>query len=149
MRFVWDTNILIHCLKRSPAYQKLDGIYKFFTRENEVIISIVTVAEIYSLAYQRQWQQEKLNQLNTLIQRIKPVPIARQALVDAYIRLDAYSQGRDPLLALPVGITSRNMGKNDLWIAATAVVAQANLVTFDQDFDHLHDVWLKVYRPDL
>lgn len=101
MRFVWDTNILIHRLKRSPTYQELDSTYLFFAEENEVIISIVTVAEIYSLAYQRQWQQEKWNQLNTLIQRIKPVPIAHQTLVDAYIRLDAYSQGRDPLLALP------------------------------------------------
>ena len=34
------------------------------------------------------------------------------------------------------------MGKNDLWIAATAHASGAVLVTTDQDFEHLHGVWL-------
>jgi tRNA(fMet)-specific endonuclease VapC len=38
------------------------------------------------------------------------------------------------------------MGKNDLWIAATAFVANAELVTMDGDFDHLNDEFLKVHK---
>ena len=34
------------------------------------------------------------------------------------------------------------MGKNDLWIAATAHASGAVLVTTDKDFDHLHGIWL-------
>lgn len=30
------------------------------------------------------------------------------------------------------------MGKNDLWIAATALAEGATILTADQDFDHLH-----------
>jgi tRNA(fMet)-specific endonuclease VapC len=30
------------------------------------------------------------------------------------------------------------MGKNDLWIAASAAVTSAVLMTTDKDFDHLH-----------
>jgi len=34
------------------------------------------------------------------------------------------------------------MGKNDLWIAATAHVTGATLLTADADFDHLNGAFL-------
>jgi len=34
------------------------------------------------------------------------------------------------------------MGKNDLWIAATASATSAKLLTSDQDFLHLDEVYL-------
>lgn len=36
------------------------------------------------------------------------------------------------------------MGKNDLWIAATASAFGITLVTTDKDFDHLNGVFLEV-----
>ena len=45
-------------------------------------------------------------------------------LMEAYARIDAYSQGR--LQGEPLDMSARNMGKNDLWIAATAYVAMLN-----------------------
>jgi len=33
--------------------------------------------------------------------------------------------------------SARNMGKNDLWIAATASILNAKLITTDKDFSHL------------
>lgn len=38
------------------------------------------------------------------------------------------------------------MGKNDLWIAATAALLGLKLVTTDHDFDHLHDVFFEVQK---
>jgi len=38
------------------------------------------------------------------------------------------------------------MGKNDLWIAATASVLEATLLTTDFDFDHLKGVFLEVAK---
>lgn len=35
-------------------------------------------------------------------------------------------------------MSSRNMGKNDLWVAATTLVTNATLITTDGDFDHLN-----------
>lgn len=34
------------------------------------------------------------------------------------------------------------MGKNDVWIAATASVLDATLITIDTDFDHLDGEFL-------
>jgi tRNA(fMet)-specific endonuclease VapC len=40
------------------------------------------------------------------------------------------------------------MGKNDLWIAATASVLKAILLTTDHDFDHLDKVLVEVVYID-
>lgn len=65
-------------------------------------------------------------------------------LLTAYAKLDAYSKGK--LTDKPLGRSAIVMGKNDLWIAATAVAANAVLITTDKDFDHLNNVFLRVIR---
>ena len=40
------------------------------------------------------------------------------------------------------------MGKNDIWIAATAALLGAQLVTVDRDFDHLHGIFFDVIYID-
>jgi predicted nucleic acid-binding protein len=40
------------------------------------------------------------------------------------------------------------MGKNDLWIAATASVLGAKLLTTDHGFDHLSGIFLEVVYID-
>jgi len=38
------------------------------------------------------------------------------------------------------------MGKNDLWIAATAYALEAVLLTTNGDFDHLHNLFFEVKK---
>jgi tRNA(fMet)-specific endonuclease VapC len=38
------------------------------------------------------------------------------------------------------------MGKNDLWIASTANVTNATLLTIDSDFDHLDGKYISVKK---
>ncbi len=52
-------------------------------------------------------------------------------------------------MRLPIGLSARTMGKNDLWIAATAFVYDAALITTDNDFDHLHSVFLTIIKVPL
>ena len=66
--------------------------------------------------------------------------INSQDLIERYAEIDAFSQGK--LLDRPLNMTSRNMGKNDLWVAATASVLDATLLTTDLDFNHLHNEFL-------
>jgi predicted nucleic acid-binding protein len=40
------------------------------------------------------------------------------------------------------------MGKNDLWIAATASVTNSALITTDKDFEHLDGVYLDYVYVD-
>jgi len=41
-------------------------------------------------------------------------------------------------------MSARNMGKNDIWIAATTYLLEATLITLDKDFLHLDEVFFKV-----
>ena len=41
------------------------------------------------------------------------------------------------------------MGKNDLWIAATASTYNMTLVTTDKDFDHLVNKYLGILYIDI
>ena len=65
-----------------------------------------------------------------------------------YAEIDAFSQGRHVDMKLPEGMSSRNMGKNDLWIAASASVLNAKLLTTDKDFEHLNGEFLEVIYID-
>ena len=54
------------------------------------------------------------------------------SLLKMYGQIDHHSNGG----------SSRPMGKNDAWIAATANVSKMVLITTDKDFDHLDGTFL-------
>ena len=87
----------------------------------------------------------KLGLLGLLLEDISAVTISEN-LTDTYAQIDAYSQHRNRLFADYTFKTARNMGKNDLWIAATAALLGLRLVTTDGDFDHLHEVFFDVQK---
>jgi len=41
---------------------------------------------------------------------------------------------------------SIGIGQNDVWIAALAKTANAELVTLDSDFEHLNNTWITVHK---
>jgi len=41
------------------------------------------------------------------------------------------------------------MGKNDLWIAATAAITESKLMTTDGDFDHLNGIYLDLIKIEI
>jgi tRNA(fMet)-specific endonuclease VapC len=87
-----------------------------------------------------------MQQLENLLRQIPVIDIngTDKNLVEAYAEIDAYSQGK--LEGKSLGGSPHNMGKNDLWIAATAKVAGASLITTDDDFNHLNGVFIKVIK---
>ena len=69
-----------------------------------------------------------------------------EVLIDTYAQIDAYSQHRNPTFNDYSFKTDRNMGKNDLWIAATAALLGLKQITTDSDFDHLNEVFFDVEK---
>lgn len=140
MNYVLDTNILIHILTGSE--KGVDAQKR--TQENNpyLIISIVTKAEITSIAMQRKWGKRKLSSLNSLLDEFLIIPIDNEEMVEAYAEIDAFSQGK--LDGKPLNQSSRNMGKNDLWIAATTYLTNSTLLTTDNDFEHLDSSYFPI-----
>jgi len=141
MNYVLDTNILLHILRGTEIGIK---VVKIEEQDNNptLIISIVTKAEILSIASQRKWGSKKISSLSKLLKNLLIIPVDNDELVKTYAEIDTFSQGK--LEDKPLHMTSRNMGKNDLWIAATARLTNAILLTTDNDFNHLDPSYFKI-----
>lgn len=132
MLYLLDTNILLAYMRRGLLEAYLEATYGLSAISPVPIISIVTEAEIRVLADENGWGAFKRRMLQTMLDYVRVLPIPFAANVDAYVAIEAYSRQR--------GVT---MGKNDIWIAATAHVTGAHLLTMDHDFDHLGGVFFQ------
>lgn len=136
-RFVLDTNILLHAVRNTGLWQETEQKYKLLQTESKVYISVVSCAEILSLAHQLEWGKTKLQALDAIFQSLTILYINWNVTAN-YVDIDAFSQGRHKQYKLPCGTSARNMGKNDIWIAATARTAKATLLSTDNDFTQLN-----------
>ena len=142
MPTIIDTGILLQYIRAiyrqerntlTDYVQSLDGI---------TAISVVTRGEIIALALRNNWGKKRLKLTDRIVSDILVIDINTETIVRRYAEIDAYSQGRLP--GKPLAGSARNMGKNDLWIAATASVLDARLLTLDQDFTHLHESFVQL-----
>ena len=145
MNIVFDTNVILYYLTKHTIVEKIEEQLKPFDNKNFSIISVVTEAELLSLAMQRDWGIKKTENLNKFLEQFLKVPIQSNDLIEMYASIDNYSQGKSKTHKYPKGFTAKNMGKNDLWIAATAVVTNSTILTNDNDFEHLNGVFTPVF----
>ena len=145
-RFILDTNIVLQIIRDNDRFSEISSSLSLDSSDSTILISIVTKAELLALGKKNGWGQKKLSILNRLLEELFIIDINNSdtALIEAYSVIDAFSQGI--LEDKPLNTTARNMGKNDLWIAATAFVAKADLVTMDGDFDHLHKEFITIHK---
>jgi tRNA(fMet)-specific endonuclease VapC len=147
MNFLLDTNILIYYITKPEKLSEFEQEYEPFSNQNVALISIVTEAEIQSLAIQRGWGEKKKEQLEKLLTQFLIVPVQTKRQISLYAEIDAYSKHKDSSREYPKGYSSIKVGKNDLWIAATAHITNSKLVTTDDDFDHLNGVFVDLIKP--
>lgn len=148
MDYVLDTNILVHFVRSNEHILHLDKQFSLFAEGNAAFVSIVSVGEIRSLAYQFGWGESKMSRMNHFLHALQPYPIESEEIAAAYAELDAFSQCYHPKFAPPSGMTARNMGKNDLWIAATTMLFGATLLTTDSDFAHFSPQFFRVEKVE-
>lgn len=147
MNYLLDSNILIIYLKDPKTREFIEDHYQPFDLPNIPIISVVTVGELKSLALKNNWGPKRISVLNNLLDQVVIADINSEDVIEKYAAIDAFSQGK--LKEKPLGMSSRNMGKNDLWIAATASVTNSTLLTIDNDFDHLDGHFIKLKKVKL
>ena len=144
MYFLFDTNILLYYIRENATSSIIDSTYNPFGNGNTPVLSVVSVGEIKSIALRNNWGKAKLTKLRELMSLFVITDINSDDVLDVYAEIDAFSQGK--LKNKPLKMTARNMGKNDLWIAATATVTTAKLLTSDDDFDHLEGQYIEIIK---
>src|SRR5699024_4500605 len=146
MNYLLDTNILVYYITKPELLIDFEHEFHPFSNQNVALISVVTEAEMRSLAIQRGWGNRKIKRIESLLGQFLRIPIQSEEQIRTYAEIDAYSKHKHPELDYPSGYSSNTMHKNDLWIATTAHVTNSKLVTADRDFDHLKDVFIDLIK---
>lgn len=146
---VIDTCIFIHIVKDTVIGKKcIEEIEKYDEAAN-IIACVATKAELESFVAQNYWGKPKIEKLNNILSEITYIDIsnADRLLLDSYSEIDAFSKGKikDKRGNLLNG-SAKKMGKNDLWIAATAYSLDIPLMTTDGDFDHLNNTLMNIIK---
>jgi tRNA(fMet)-specific endonuclease VapC len=131
LRYLLDTSIVIVYLGAGDLARRIEAIYALRTTPVVPLISVVTEGELESAARQFGWGKERQRELRILIGQFQSISLGFPGIIEAYGEIDDYSRR-----------LGRVMGKNDVWIAATAHVTSARLLTLDRDFDHLDPSFL-------
>lgn len=135
MTYFFDTNIVLAYIRQTKIADAVTAILDL-TDDNKVQISIVVAGELWSIAQQNNWGTAKRATLQDLLNSYIRINVADDEIIQRYAEIDTFSQNKS--INHPLSTSARNMGKNDLWIAASASLAGASLITTDKDFDHLH-----------
>ena len=142
MNYLFDTNVLLKYIRERSFRGKIEAEFDMPNPENRNFISIASVGELKALSLKNAWGNKRNQELDKALEKFIIIDIRYMTLVNKYAEIDAFSQGK--LKDKPLNTFSRNMGKNDLWIAATASLVNARLITYDKDFDHLDNAYLDV-----
>lgn len=144
-RFLLDTGMLLGLTRKATwARRTLDRLH-LDDQETATFTSVICHGELLALAEKNGWGEERRTELANTLAKVPTLDINKQAILNAYALIDAWTHGKSvtaPHNASPPE-PAIAMGKNDLWIAATAHASKATLLSTDKDFDHLNDVWLK------
>jgi predicted nucleic acid-binding protein len=127
--YLLDTSVILPLVRGNALGKHIDQRFGLRASAQRPLVSVVSLGEVRVLAKRNDWGEAKLRSLSNALEHLVVVDINHPAVIDAYVELDLVSQGH------PGG--ARNMGKNDLWIAACAKAAGATLLTTDNDFTHL------------
>lgn len=130
--YLLDTNIVLALMRSNPLGEYLDRTYTLRANLNRSLISVVSVGELHSLARQLGWGTPRINKLSGLLDELVILNISAPQILEAYGKIDSYCRRE-----------GRRIGNNDVWIAATAHVSGACLLSTDRDFDHLDGTWIK------
>ena len=113
------------------------------------MVSVVTKAELNSFILQNNWGKLKIEKIIKIFEKVVCIDInnSDKQLLDSCCRVDAFSKKKvaDKNGIFLIG-SARKMGKNDLWIAATANTLNIPLITADSDFDHLNHCFLNLVK---
>lgn len=125
--YLIDSNILLHLIRRDTLGKWVNLHYAPLLTVPCPLISVISIGEIRSLGFQFSWGKDKIDQARFHTEYFQRISVDSEDILNAYALIDAFSER-----------IGRSMGKNDLWIASTAHVTAAILLTTDKDFDHLN-----------
>ena len=136
--FLLDTNVLVHLSRQNETGKRINEQFKLTSNWASSLISVVTVAEM--LVFASKWGKEKRGRMEQMLGDLVTVDIGHRDILERFAEIKVGSKGL-------------TLGDNDLWIAATASVTDAILLTCDKDFipldgQYLQCIWIDPRAPN-
>ncbi len=132
IRLILDTNILVQAVRANAVWDAIKARFDPMMIDPRPGYCCVTEGELRAFAKINGWDTRKVNQMEFLLGYFEALSIEEPEVMNAYSHVDFESR--------KVG---RKMGKNDLWIAATALANKLTLLTTDLDFDHISPMLIR------
>ena len=140
MDYLLDTNIILIYGRETEISTAIEEKYHLFDANNSLAVSIVTLGEIDAIIKKLDMGEKRKAHINTIISRLAKVKIDSKEVISRYGDIDAFRQGK---LQKKGDFSARNMGKNDIWIAATALSHDITLITNDNHFLNIGQIKTK------
>ena len=86
--FLLDTNILVGYIRAANYAAYVEKKFNLFNPDNISVISVVTIAEVKSLAYKFGWGNKKIQIMNDLLKKIPSVKIDSEPILKATLISD-------------------------------------------------------------
>ncbi len=148
--FLLDTGLLLGFCRSAPWALQARTVHGLGEPEATVFTSIVCHGELLSLAEKFGWGRDRRTRLREVLATMPVIDINDELILEAYAQIDTWTHGKSVIFpdSTPPPKPAIPMKQNDLWIAVTAHVSGAVLLSTDRDFAHLNDVWLKFVYVD-
>lgn len=131
--FLLDTNIVLELVRGGSRVADLEANYALLTAASgAVYVPFIVRAELS--VFERDWGANRRDDLRRVLRGLNTLSRFDDELLAAYSDIDWFSRRS----------AGRRMGKNDLWIAATAQRFGMTLITSDNDFAHLAGIVMPV-----
>jgi tRNA(fMet)-specific endonuclease VapC len=127
---VLDTNILVAYVPAGVLGEYVERRFHLRQATYKPLISVVSVGEIMALLRKFRWSTERIARMRELVRELIRIDISSDDVLEAYAELADFAR------------THETIPQNDIWIAATAKVTGATLLTTDKHFDQFHKTHL-------
>lgn len=128
-----DTSALVDLVRKNRTGKFLEHQYRLSTRPARPFVSTIPIGELLGLAKLLSWGPRKQSALERLLGNCVHWEAGDELVIEAYAEL-FFEMRRH----------KQTTGQNDLWIAATAKVAGAVLLTCDADFSWMNPDLIRV-----
>ena len=128
-KIVLDTSVVVHALRDSGLWKRIEAEHRLLSRKERPLVPIVCVGELLALGRMLAWGAPRLAKLEALLTNLTIVDIRSRLVLEQYAEIKAFLRGKE-------------IGQNDIWIAAITGVTGGHLLTCDSDFNRLDGQFL-------
>jgi predicted nucleic acid-binding protein len=123
--YLLDTSVLLHWTRGKDQAKVIEQQFDLVASRLRPLVCEVSIGEMLAFSRNPQWSEKQRQRMEAIHEHVTVIDISDRRVLEAYADLSTLAQAsRWPLFS----------GKNDLWVAAAANVAQAHLITMDKDF---------------